>query len=145
MQYKLILRRCLPTCMIPDEIIRRRIPPAYGYRIPHSEFTDQQDPSLLESDGYSSRVENPHTSKNVTFNAEDRDGSRHIESEDSINRSKIVSSSVFPGVYSRRIAGDQSVIASDIRKYLSSIHLNPTGSGSFFERRQRVTKPTSLF
>lgn len=132
--------------MIPDEIIRRRIPPAYGYKIPHSEFTDQQDPSLLEPDGYYSRAENPHTSKNVTFNAEDRDGSQHIESEDGINGSKkIVSSNVFPGVYSRRIAGDQSVIASDIRKYLSSIHLNPTGSGSFFERRQRVTKPTSLF
>jgi hypothetical protein len=129
--------------MIPDEIIRRRIPLAYGYRIPHSEFTDHQDPSFLDPDGYFSQAENPRTSENVSSNAKNSDAVQPVEGEDTQNN--IVSPRLFPAGYSLRIAGDQNLIASDIRKYLSSGHVNPTGSDGFFERRRRMAKFTSLW
>lgn len=129
--------------MIPDEIIRRRIPLGYGYRIPHSEFTDQPDPSSVDPDRYFSQPENPPISENDRSNAKNSDTLQPAEGEDAQN--KIASPRVFPGGYSRRIADDRSMIASDIRKYLSSTHVNPTAGSDFFERRRRMATFTSLF
>ena len=129
--------------MIPDEIIRRRIPLAYGYRIPHSEFTDQQDPSSVDPDGYFSQTENPHISDNVNFNAKNSDTLQPAEGE--YTQNKVASLRVFPGSYSRRLASDQNMIASDIRRYLSSNHVNPTANSDFLERRRRMARFTSLF
>jgi hypothetical protein len=128
--------------MIPDEIIRRRIPLGYGYGIPHSEFTDQPDPSSVDPDGYFSQAENPPISENDSFNAKNSDTLQPAGGEDTQN--KIASSKVFPGGYSRRIADDRSMIASDIRKYLSSGHVNPSAGSGFFERRRRMARFTSL-
>ena len=129
--------------MIPDEIIRRRIPLGYGYMIPHSEFTDQPDPSYVDPDGYFSQTENPLISENDSFNAKNSDTLQATGGEDTQN--KIASARVFPGGYSRRIADDRSMIASDIRKYLSSGHVNPSAGSGFFERRRHMARFTSLF
>ena len=128
--------------MIPDEIIRRRIPPAYGNRIPHSESIDQLDPSFLDFDGYPSSVTNANSSENTSSNGTDHVEAQRIESEERAGRHKIDSSDLFPGSYARRIATDQTTIASDIRIYLSSNHVNPFGNASYFENRRRLGKFT---
>jgi len=114
--------------MIPDEIIRRRIPPAYGHRAPHSEFIGQQDPSILDSDGYSSHIINANPSENVISNDTNHVDSQRIEGEESFDKYGMDSPKLFPGSYALRIATDQTTIASDIRKYLSSNHVNPLGN-----------------
>jgi hypothetical protein len=131
--------------MIPDEIIRSRIPPAYGYRIPHSEFIYQQDPSFLDLDGYSSHVINADPSENIGSNGTNHVESHRIEGEESISEYKMNSPKLFPGSYARRIATDQFMIASDIRKYLSSNHVNPLGNSSYLETRRRLPKFSHSF
>lgn len=131
--------------MIPDETIRRRIPPAYGYRIPHSEFICQQDPSFLDLDGYSGHVVNADPSENLSSNGTNYVESQRIEGEESISGDKMASPKLCPGSYARRIATDQSMIASDIRKYLSSNHVNPLGNSSYFENRRRLPKFSHSF
>ena len=54
--------------MIPEEIVGRRFPRSYGYRIPHSEFIEQADPSLLDVSDYSSREIGMNHSENVAIN-----------------------------------------------------------------------------
>jgi hypothetical protein len=126
--------------MIPDEIIRRRIPPAYGDKIHHSEFIDQQDPSSLDLGGSSSHVINADSSENSSSNGTNHVESQRNEGEESMGRYRKDSPKLFPGSYARRIATDQTMIASDIRKYLSSKHVNPLGSSSYFENRRRLAK-----
>ena len=126
--------------MIPDEIIRRRIPPAYGDKIPHSEFIDQQDPSFLDLGGSSSHVINADPSENSSSNGTNHVESPRNEGEETMGRYRIDSPMLFPGSYARRMATDQTMIASDIRKYLSSNHVNPLGSSSYFENRRRLAK-----
>lgn len=126
--------------MIPDEIIRRRIPPAYGDKIPHSEFIDQQDPSSLDLGGSYSHVINADLSENSSSNGTNHVESQRNEDEETLSRYRIDSPKLFPGSYARRIATDQTMIASDIRKYLSSNHVNPLGSSSYFENRRRLAK-----
>jgi hypothetical protein len=126
--------------MIPDEIIRRRIPPAYGNRIPHSEFIDQQDPSSLDFDGYSSHVNNANPYENISSIGTDHVKAQLNEDKESTGRHEMDSLKLFPGSYARRLATDQTMIASDIRKYLSSNHVNPLGSSSYFENRRRLGK-----
>jgi hypothetical protein len=126
--------------MIPDEIIRRRIPPTYGYRIPHSEFIDQQDPSFSDVDGYAGHQINADPSEKSSPYSTNHVEPQRIEGEQSTGGHKIQSPKFFPGSYARRIAADQTMIASDIRKYLSSNHVNPLGSSSYFENRRRLSK-----
>jgi hypothetical protein len=126
--------------MIPDEIIRRRIPPAVGNRIPYSEFIEQQDPSSLDSDGYSSQVNNSNPSENTSSNGTDHIRAQLNEGKESTGRHEMDSLKLFPGSYARRLATDQTMIASDIRKYLSSNHVNPLGGSSYFENRRRLGK-----
>ncbi|MGH9974579.1 MAG: hypothetical protein ACRD8Z_01910 [Nitrososphaeraceae archaeon] len=126
--------------MIPDEIIRRRIPPAYGNRIPHSEFIDQQDPSSLDFDGYSSHENNANPYDNTSSNSTAHVKAQRNESKESTGSHEMDSLKLFPGSYARRMATDQTMIASDIRKYLSSNHVNPLGSSSYFENRRRLGK-----
>ena len=116
--------------MIPDEIIRRRIPPAYGDKIPHSEFIDQQDPSFLNADGSSSHVINGDPSENSSSNGINHAESQRIEGEETMGSDRMDIPKLFPSSYARRMATDQAMIASDIRKYLSSNHVNPLGSSS---------------
>jgi hypothetical protein len=123
--------------MIPDEIIRRRIPPAYGDRKPHSEFIDA---SFLDLDGYFNNVINASPSENIRSNGTNRVESQRFESEENTGRDKMASPKLFPGSYVRRIASDQAVIASDIRKYLLSNHVNPLGNSCYFENRRRLAK-----
>lgn len=127
--------------MIPDEIIRRRIPPTYGYRIPHSEFIDQQDPSFSDVDGYAGHLNNPDPSEKSSSYSTNQVEPQRIEGE----HSTIQSPKFFPGSYARRIAADQTMIASDIRKYLSSNHVNPLGSSNYFENRRRLSKYSYSF
>lgn len=126
--------------MIPDEIIRRRILPAYGNRIPYSEFIEQQDPSFLDFDGYSSHVINSNPSENTSSNGTDHVKAERNEGRESTDRHGMNSLKLFPGNYARRLATDQTMIASDIRKYLSSNHVNPLGSSSYFENRRGLGK-----
>ena len=125
--------------MISDEIIRRRIPPAYGYRIPHSDFIDLQDPSL-DFETYSSHLTNENLSENTISNGADHIQAQRIDREEIMGRHKIPSPKLFPNSYAHRIATDQAIIASDIRKYLSSNHVNPLGNFSYFEKRRRLAK-----
>ena len=128
--------------MIPDEILRRRFPPSYGYRIPHSEFIDQADSSypgmgesIVHEMDFNSSENNP---SNDLHHDEVVQG---IEGEGSNHRKFQVSSSkLFPSSYRRRIAVDPTVIATDIRKYLSSNYVNPLRDSSYFENRRRLTK-----
>jgi hypothetical protein len=126
--------------MIPDEIIRRRIPPGYGYRIPNSEFIDQQDPSFLNIDEYAGHVNNVNSSEDPGAHSTNHVEPQRIGGEQSAGRDEIQSPKLFPSGYTRRIAIDQTRIASDIRKYLSSNHVNPLGSSSYFENRRRQSK-----
>jgi hypothetical protein len=126
--------------MIPDEIIRRRIPPAYGDKIPHSEFIDQQDPSFLNADGSSSHVINRDPSENSSSNGINHAESQRIEGEETVGSHRMDIPKLFPSSYARRMATDQAMIASDIRKYLSSNHVNPLGSSSYFENRRRLAR-----
>ncbi|MGA7368934.1 MAG: hypothetical protein WBX01_07390 [Nitrososphaeraceae archaeon] len=128
--------------MIPDEIIRRRIPPAYGYREPHSEFIGQQDPSILDSDGH---IINANPSENIISNGMNHVESQRIEGQASSDKYEMDSPKLFPGSYARRIATDQTMIASDIRKYLSSNHVNPLGNFSYFENRRRLANFSHSF
>jgi hypothetical protein len=131
--------------MIPDEIIRRRIPPAYGFRIPHSEFINLQDPTFRDFDGYSSHVTYANSTEDTSSIDTDHVKAQRIEGEESIGRHEIDSPKLFPGSYARRIATDQTMIALDIRKYLSSNHVNPLGSSSYFENRRRLAKSSYPF
>jgi hypothetical protein len=126
--------------MIPDEIIRRRIPPASRNRIPYSEFIGQQDPSSVDFDGYYSNVNNSDPSENISSIGMDQVKTQRNEGKESTGRHETDSLKLFPGNYARHLSTDQTMIASDIRKYLSSNYVNPLGSSSYFENRRRLGK-----
>jgi hypothetical protein len=126
--------------MIPEEIIRRIIPPTYGNRIPYSEFIEQQGPSSLDFNGYFSHVNNSNPSENTGSDGTDHVKTQRNEGKESTGGHGMDSLELFPGSYSRRLATDQTMIASDIKKYLSSNYVNPFGSSSYFENRRRLGK-----
>ena len=126
--------------MIPEEIVGRRFPRSYGYRIPHSEFIEQADPSLLDVNEYSSREIGMNPSENVPINNTNPDEAQGLEIEGNTQKYEIGTPKLFPNSYNRRMAADQAMIAEDIRKYLSSNHVNPLRNSSYFENRRRLTK-----
>ncbi len=126
--------------MIPEEIIGRRIPRSYGYRIPHSEFVEQADPSLLDVNEYSSREIGMNPSENVAINNTNPDEAQGPEIEGNTQKYEIGTPKLFPKSYTRRIAADQAMISEDIRKYLSSNHVNPLRNSSYIGNRRRLTK-----
>lgn len=126
--------------MIPEEIVGRRFPRSYGYRIPHSEFIEQADPSLLDVNEYSSREIGMNHSENVAINNTNPDEAQGPEMEGNTQKYEIGTPKLFPNSYTRRIAADQAMIAEDIRKYLSSNHVNPLRNSSYFGNRRRLTK-----
>jgi hypothetical protein len=130
--------------MIPDEIFRRRIPPTYGSRIPHSEFIDQKDPSFLDLDGYTGHLNSSDPSENSSsYNTNQVE--QRIDGDHSVDRHKLESPKLVPRSYVHRIAADPTMIASDIRKYLSSNHVNPLGNSGYFENRRRLSKYSYSF
>lgn len=133
--------------MIPDEIIRRRrIPPAYGYRMPHSEIIDQQDPSFLDLDGYYNHVVDTNTFENTRSNGTDHGESQRVVYEGtSSSSSSTKSTKLFPGNYAHRIDADRSMIALDIKKYLSNNHVNPIGNSGCFENLRRLARYSHSF
>lgn len=126
--------------MIPEEIVGRRIPRSYGYKIPNSEFIEQADPSLLDVNEYSSREISMNPSENVAINNTNPDEAQGPEIEGNTQRYEIGTPKLFPNSYTRRMAADQAMIAEDIRKYLSSNHVNPLRNSSYFGNRRRLTK-----
>jgi hypothetical protein len=126
--------------MIPEELVGRRFPRSYGYRIPHSEFIEQADPSLLDVNEYSSREIGMNPSENVPINNTNPDEAQGLEIEGNTQKYEIGTPKLFPNSYTRRIAADQAMIAEDIRKYLSSNHVNPLRNTSYFGNRRRLTK-----
>lgn len=126
--------------MIPEEIVGRRFPRSYGYRIPHSEFIEQADPSLLDVNEYSSREIGMNHSENVAINNTNLDEAQGPEMEGNTQKYEIGTPKLFPNSYTRRMAADQAMIAEDIRKYLSSNHVNPLRNSSYFGNRRRLTK-----
>ena len=126
--------------MIPEEIVGRRFPRSYGYRIPHSEFIEQADPSLLDVNEYSSREIGMNPSENVAINNTNPDEAQGPEIEENTQKYEIGTPKLFPNSYTRRMAADQTMIAEDIRKYLSSNHVNPLRNSSYFGNRRRLTK-----
>ena len=83
--------------------------------------------------------------ENTSSNGTDHIKAQRMEGEERTGRHIIDSPDLFPGSYARRIATDQTTIASDIRKYLSSNHVNPLGNTSYFENRRRLAKFTYSF
>jgi hypothetical protein len=126
--------------MIPEEIVGRRIPRSYGYRIPHSEFIEQADPSLLDVNEYSSHEIGMNPSENVAINNTNPDEAQGPEIEGNTQKYEIGTPKLFPSSYTRRIAADQAMISEDIRKYLSSNHVNPLRNSSYIGNRRRLTK-----
>jgi hypothetical protein len=126
--------------MIPEEIVGRRFPRSYGYRIPHSEFIEQADPSLVDVNEYSNREIGMNPSENVAINNTNPDEAQGPEMEGNTQKYEIGTPKLFPNSYTRRIAADQAMIAEDIRKYLSSNHVNPFRNSSYFGNRRRLTK-----
>jgi hypothetical protein len=126
--------------MMPEEIVGRRVPRSYGYRIPHSEFIEQADPSLLDVNEYSSREIGMNPSENVPINNTNPDEAQGLEIEGNTQKYEIGTPKLFPNSYTRRMAADQAMIAEDIRKYLSSNHVNPLRNSSYFGNRRRLTK-----
>jgi len=126
--------------MIPEEIVGRRIPRSYGYKIPNSEFIEQADPSLLDVNEYSSREISMNPSENVAINNTNPDEAQGPEIEGNTQKYEIGTPKLFPNSYTRRIAADQAMIAEDIRKYLSSNHVNPLRNSSYIGNRRRLTK-----
>ena len=126
--------------MIPEEIVGRRFPRSYGYRIPHSEFIEQADPSLLDVNEYSSREIGMNPSENVAINNTNPNEAQGPEIEGNTQKYEIGTPKLFPNSYTRRIAADQAMIAEDIRKYLSSNHVNPLRNSSYIGNRRRLTK-----
>lgn len=126
--------------MIPEEIVGRRFPRSYGDRIPHSEFIEQADPSLLGVNEYSSHEIGMNPSENVAINNTNRDEAQGSETEGNTRKYEIGTPKLFPNSYTRRMAADQTMIAEDIRKYLSSNYVNPLRNSSYFENRRRLTK-----
>lgn len=117
--------------MIPDEITGRRFPPAYGYKIPSFHFIDKFDPFLSSFNDITSE-----TKDDMEVRAEP-DSPEKVPAErvgfsrmDENPAGKSESRGLLPSYYSLRIASDQTTIATDIRKYLSSHHLNPIGSSN---------------
>jgi hypothetical protein len=116
--------------MIPDEITRRRFPPAYGYKIPRFHFIDKYDPLLSSFNDITSE-----TKDDIEVRAEP-DSPEKVPTErvgfrmDENPAGKSEGHGLLPSNYSLRIASDQTTIATDIRKYLSSHHLNPIGSSN---------------
>jgi hypothetical protein len=118
--------------MIPDEIMRRRIPTAYGYRIPRFEFIDKFDPLLFGVNDISNEIKD---NKEVREDSDSpqrvpNDGEGFRKGENMVD--KFDPPKLLPINYSLRIAADQSTIASDIRKYLASHHINPIRNTSVF-------------
>jgi len=107
--------------MIPDEIIRRRYPPAYGYRIPNSQFVNEQDPLSHDLEGYMS---DSNSSEILGSHDTIRAESPPRQDEEITSRNK-VSPKLFPSSYGQRISINPTTIALDIRKYLASNHVNP--------------------
>jgi len=126
--------------MIPKELVGRRFPRSYGYRIPHSEFIEQADPSLLDVNEYSNREIGMNPSENVAINNTNPDEAQGPEIEGNTQKYEIGTPKLFPNSYTRRIAADQAMIAEDIRKYLSSNHVNPLRNSSYIGNRRRLTK-----
>lgn len=131
--------------MIPEEIVGRRIPRSYGYKIPNSEFIEQADPSLLDVNEYSSREIGMNPSENVAINNTNPDEAQGPEIEGNTQKYEIGTPKLFPNSYTRRMAADQAMIAEDIRKYLSSNHVNPLRNSSYFGNRRRLTKFSFTF
>ena len=132
--------------MIPDEILRRRFPPSYGYRIPRSEFIDHADPSypgMGESLGHEMDINSSGSiPSNDLHQEEEEEGAVQGIEDDGSDRRKfqISPSKLFPSSYKRRMATDPKLIATDIAKYLSSNYVNALGNSSYFENRRRMMR-----
>ena len=117
--------------MIPDEITPRRFPPAYGYKIPRFHFIDNFDPLLSSFNDITSETKDdmevraePDSPEKVPT---EREGFSRMDKNPA---GKSEGRGLLPSNYSLRIASDQTTIATDIRKYLSSHHLNPIGTSN---------------
>lgn len=110
--------------MIPDEIIRRRFPPSHGYRIPHSEFIDEYDPSYP---GPSLPLDETDPLEEIKPT-----GTNPVETQGTEAKKHLKENEGFPSMltsdYTNRVAADRTFMASDIRKYLASYHINPLGN-----------------
>lgn len=135
--------------MIPDEILRRRFPPSYGYRIPHSEFIDQVDssyPGVGDSLGHEMEINSSGNVPSNDLHQEEEEAVQGLEDDGSNRRKFQVSpSKLFPSSYKRRMAADSKLIATDITKYLSSNYVNPLGNSSYFENRRRMMRSSFSF
>lgn len=129
--------------MIPDEIIRRRIPPTFTYKIPHSELIDQQDPTSIDFDIYSAHGAPVLGKRNGTDT--DTISSPRIDGEEGHSKLRKITTDVFPGSYTRLIASDQSAIADEVRKYVSSNYVNPLGNSSYIDYRRRLARFSHSF
>jgi hypothetical protein len=79
-------------------------------------------------------------SENVAINNTNPDEAQGPEMEGNTQKYEIGTPKLFPNSYTRRMAADQAMIAEDIRKYLSSNHVNPLRNSSYFGNRRRLTK-----
>ncbi|HZD35336.1 MAG TPA: hypothetical protein VE130_09040 [Nitrososphaeraceae archaeon] len=128
--------------MIPDEIIRRRIPPSFAYKTPHSDLIGQQDPTSVDT--YSAHGASAMLGKRNGIDT-DTVSSPRIEGEEGLSKLRKVTTDVFPGRYARRIASDQSAIADEVRKYVSSNYVNPLGNSSYIDYRRRLARFSHSF
>ena len=87
--------------MIPEEIVGRRIPRSYGYRIPHSEFIEQADASLLDVNEYSSREISMNPSESVAINNTNPNESQGPEIEGNTQSARNWYPKLFPNHYTR--------------------------------------------
>jgi hypothetical protein len=116
--------------MIPDEITRRRFPPAYGYKIPRFHFIDKYDPLLSSFNDITSETKDDMEVRAEPDSPEKFPTERRGFGMDENPAGKSEGRELLPNNYSLRIASDQATIATDIRKYLSSHHLNPIGTSN---------------
>lgn len=117
--------------MNPDEITYRRFPPAYRYKIPGFHFIDKFDPLFS---GFNEDITDE--TKDETEVRAETDSPEMVPNErrgfgkDENPAGKSEGHVLLPSNYSMRITSDRTTIAADIRKYLSSHHLNPIGSSN---------------
>lgn len=131
--------------MIPDEIIRRRVPPAYAHRVPRSELTNPEDLVFVDFDRYSSQLAPGNESNSNNPDDIDAIESQTIKADKGIDNLKMVSSNVLPWSYARFIAADRYAAASGIRKYLSSSYVNSLRNSSYIESKRRLARFSHSF
>lgn len=131
--------------MIPDEIIRRRVPPTYAHRIPRSELTNPEDLAFVDFDRYSSQLTpGNETNSNNPYDIDAME-SQTVKADKGIDKLQMVSPNVLPWSYARFIATDRYAAASEIRKYLSSSYVNSVRNSSYIESKRRLARFSHSF